>query len=67
MIQQIGEAAGSVWQFLNEHPGATPEQIRKGLKMEHGLLNLALGWLAREGKLLFETNGKTIKLSLLAE
>jgi hypothetical protein len=66
MIQQIGEAAGSVWQFLNEHPGATPQQIRKGLKIEDGLLNLALGWLAREGKLLFETNEKTIKLSLVA-
>lgn len=66
MVQRIGETAGSVWQFLNEHPGATPEQIGKGLKIDDSLVLLALGWLAREGKLVFEVNEKTFKVSLTA-
>jgi hypothetical protein len=67
MISLIGETAGNVWQFLNEHPGATAEQIHKGLKVEDSLLHQALGWLAREGKLGFETTGKTTKLSVTGE
>lgn len=64
MIQRIGETAGSVWQFLNEHPSATPERIAKGLKIDGSLVHLALGWLAREGKLAFEVSEKTVKVSL---
>jgi hypothetical protein len=67
MNKQIGEAAGIVWQFLHEHTGATPEQIRKELKIEERLLNLSLGWLAREGKVLFEPHEKTVKLSVVSE
>lgn len=67
MIYKIGESAGRVWQFLSEHPGSALEHIQKALKLKDNLLYMGIGWLAREGKLTFETNGKTTKLSLSPE
>lgn len=64
MTQQIGETSGKIWQFLNEHPGATTEEIRKDLKIDNGMVHLGLGWLAREGKLLFESKDSTVRVSL---
>jgi hypothetical protein len=51
--QRIGEDAGKVWRLLRE-PG---EMNLAGLKQRAGFtdqeLCLALGWLAREGKVKF--------------
>jgi len=33
--------------------------------MEEHFLYMALGWLAREGKIKFEAKGKQVKISLL--
>lgn len=67
MIYEIGESAGRVWQFLSEHPGSTPEQIKNTLRLKENLLHMSIGWLAREGKLVFEEHGKTMQLSLAGE
>jgi Winged helix-turn-helix domain (DUF2582) len=67
MIQQIGENAGRVWNHLREHPGIQLEQISKELKLKDSLALMAIGWLAREGKLAFEQNGKRPRVSLAAE
>jgi hypothetical protein len=53
-----------VWQYLNEHPSSTLEQVNKSLKLQESLFYMAVGWLAREDKLAFEGEGKTMKLSL---
>ena len=67
MIQQIGETAGKVWKYLSEHSDVTLEQISKELKLNESLTPMAIGWLAREGKLVFEKDGKTTKIWLVAE
>jgi len=64
MVYEIGESAGKVWQYLNEHPLSTPEQVNRSLKLQESLFYMAVGWLAREDKLAFEGEGKTMKLSL---
>jgi len=65
MINQIGESAGRIWQYLNEHPSATPREANKALKMDESLLYMAIGWLAREGKLAFSGEEKNrVKISL---
>ncbi len=64
MIREIGESAGEVWRYLNEHPPTTLEQINKSLKLSESLFFMAIGWLVREDKLAFEREGKTTKLSL---
>jgi hypothetical protein len=67
MTQQIGETAGCVWKYLIEHPSVQLERISKDLKLKNTLVFMATGWLAREGKLTFEGDGKTTKISLVAE
>lgn len=64
MVYEIGESAGKVWQYLNEHLSSTPEQVNKSLKLQESRFYMAVGWLAREDKLAFEGEGKTMKLSL---
>lgn len=64
MIGEIGDAAGMVWRYLEEHGGSTPEEITKGLKLKEPMASMAFGWLAREDKLNFEQTRKTVILSL---
>ena len=67
MIREIGENAGKVWQYLEKHPSATIEQIAKGLSLKENPACLAIGWLAREGKLEFKNEGKKTKLFLAGQ
>jgi hypothetical protein len=67
MTQQIGEAAGQVWKYLSEHPGAHLEHLAKDLKLKDTLAFMGIGWLAREGKLVFEKDAKSTKVSVVAE
>jgi hypothetical protein len=64
MTQIIGEAAGRIWQFVNENPQSSLEGINKHLKLELSVFCMALGWLAREDKIAFEGLGKELKVSL---
>ena len=50
---KIGENAGLIWNALLG--GAlTLKAFKKATKLKNDDLNLALGWLAREGKVAFE-------------
>ncbi|WP_146572170.1 winged helix-turn-helix domain-containing protein [Botrimarina hoheduenensis] len=62
--QAIGHAAGVVWKALHTGGPQTLATLKKlpGASGETALM--ALGWLAREGKLHFETHGRSIKVSL---
>ncbi len=64
MTYEIGEGAGRIWQFLNEHPASTWEQINKDLKLDRSLFFMSVGWLAREDKIHLEGQGTKVKVSL---
>lgn len=51
-IDTIGTNAGSVWNALNEADALGLKQIKKITKLKDKELHAALGWLAREGKIL---------------
>ena len=52
MVTKIGENAGLVWgALLNGAQGL--KALKKATKLKNEELFLALGWLAREGKLTF--------------
>ncbi|HOK40699.1 MAG TPA: winged helix-turn-helix domain-containing protein [bacterium] len=57
-IKQIGNNAGIIWRYLN----ANPEQPTSNILKETGLslkqICLALGWLARENKLIVSEDNK---------
>ena len=52
MIQKIGENAGQVWGAL-ENGAQGIKALKKATKLKNEELYLALGWLAREGKISF--------------
>ena len=60
MITKIGENAGLVWGAL-QNGAQGIKALKKATKLKNEDLFLALGWLAREGKLTFtEAAGDTI-------
>jgi hypothetical protein len=60
----IGHAAGEVWGFLSGGEPRTIADIKKSVKSPADVVVAAIGWLAREDKLEFVTNGKTVKIGL---
>lgn len=50
-IDSIGYNAGLVWNALNEAEAMGLKQIKKVTKLKDKELYAAIGWLAREGKL----------------
>ncbi len=62
---QIGEAAGAVWRALEGSTSwTTVTQLRNRTSLSSDMLQRALGWLAREGKIQFEVSGKVVKVML---
>ena len=60
---QIGENAGLIWNAL-QGGALTMKALKKATKLKNDDLNLALGWLAREGKVAF-TEGEDLTITLL--
>jgi len=53
-IETVGATAGLVWSFLSGHGPASLSTIEREVEAPRLLIHLALGWLAREGKLVVE-------------
>ncbi len=60
---KIGENAGLVWNALQGGAIST-KALKKATKLKEADLNLALGWLAREGKIAFQVTEADILVSL---
>ncbi len=52
----IGKNAGIVWNILNDGQKWAYEDLKKEANLSDRDLNAAIGWLAREDKILFETD-----------
>ncbi len=64
MIKEtIGVNAGLVWQAL-EDGALSIKALKKSTKLKDKELNLALGWLAREDKLVFVEEGEELVVDL---
>ena len=60
----IGYTAGEIWQVLAEGGVLTMPDLKKAADAPAELVLLAVGWLAREEKLNFESNGDEVSISL---
>lgn len=68
--ETIGLMAGSVWAALNEAETVDSKQLKKMAKLKNDReLFAALGWLAREGKVVFTPgdDAKEIMISLVQD
>ena len=60
---KIGEHAGLIWNAL-QGGALTLKALKKATKLKNDELYLALGWLAREGKVSF-AEGEDLTITLL--
>jgi hypothetical protein len=60
----IDSAAGTIWRYLNEHGEITLSKLKQGTKLSDQLLFASIGWLAREEKLNFATQGRSVRVCL---
>ncbi len=64
MREEVGETAGKVWELLSRDGPQTLAQAKKKLDVGNELLNLAVGWLAREDKVDISREKKDIRVQL---
>lgn len=58
MEDRIGELAGDVWDHLQDAGEESISAVSRALDAPQTKVNMALGWLAREGKLEFVAKGR---------
>ena len=64
MQEAIGKAAGTVWRYLEAGGVRSVSKIQGETGLSQAQTYLALGWLAREGKLHFAQERRTLLVSL---
>jgi len=64
MSETIGAAAGKIWEYLEENGSTSVTKVTKETELNRNEAQRAIGWLAKEGKLSFEMEGRTELLSL---
>ena len=65
-MESIGVTAGRIWRALGSRDRVAVGTLTKSLKAESSLVQLALGWLARENKVELRREGRTLYVSLTA-
>jgi hypothetical protein len=64
MNEAIVSAVAKVWTHLNSNGGASFPELRRKTGLSIDLVNRAVGWLAREDKLCFETTNGSEQIRL---
>ena len=64
---EVGNTAGEVWQTLSAQGPQTLAALKKQVAVPPDLVSAAVGWLAREGKLSFRANGRSVLVELREE
>jgi hypothetical protein len=64
MSNVIGDAAGKIWQFLDTNGASSVSKIEKETEISSKDVQRAIGWLAKEDKLLIEVKGRVETISL---
>lgn len=63
---KIGETAGNIWTILKERDSVAISSLPGILNENSSIVNQALGWLAREGKIDYQQEGRKTVISLAA-
>jgi len=63
-VAKIGETAGKIWRHLHAEGGRTLAQLAKQLDERPERITMAVGWLAREDKIVLSVRGNTTKVAL---
>jgi len=63
-LHAIGEAAGAIWAYLDNHGPTTLARLKTGTKLSEALMYQAIGWLAREDKIAIEAKKSSQTIAL---
>jgi len=58
MVTVIGATAGKVWHYLDKNGEETALKLKSALGITNAALYMAVGWLAREGKVTVSESAK---------
>ena len=50
-VKTIGDTAGLVWNFLRTNGESSLSTLEKKVEAPRSMVSMAVGWLAREGKI----------------
>jgi hypothetical protein len=64
MTEEIGTVAGAIWKALNDKGELTLTNLKKEVGRETPICEFAIGWLAREDKVVVERDKRTLRISL---
>ncbi len=64
MLSIIGDAAGKVWEYLDQNGPSSVSKVATETGLNKTDIQRAIGWLAKEDKLLAELKGRTETISL---
>jgi len=62
--EEIGKAAGEIWHALNEKGELSLAQLKKEVKGKSPLFDWAIGWLAREAKIVITPEERSFCVQL---
>jgi hypothetical protein len=62
--EQIGTVAGAIWQTLEANGEMSLAKLKKELKAATPLFDWAVGWLAREDKIMLTTEKRITRVCL---
>jgi uncharacterized membrane protein len=65
MKEKIGTSAGKIWRILKKSDEVAISKLPKILGESESITYQALGWLAREGKVEYRSEGRTTFVSLI--
>ena len=65
MKETIGISAGTIWRLLQKNDTVAISKLPKMLKENESMTYQALGWLAREGKIEYHSEGRATFVSLI--
>ena len=64
MSEEIGTMAGAIWQALEANGQMTLVKLKQELDARSPLFDWAIGWLAREDKIVLTTEGRSTRICL---
>jgi hypothetical protein len=64
MSEQIGKAAGAIWHALDVKGGMTLAKLKKEVDAEGPIFDWAIGWLAREDKIVLTREKRSFRVCL---
>ena len=64
-VCEIGTVAGKVWHYLEQRGPVTLTQLAKEMDAPRDAVMQGVGWLAREGKVIFYNGARSKRVGLV--